>query len=219
MGWPKLEGLTGCSRLALSLVGLLVATNVALVNFHQQLFPSLWRYVMWEGGVIENLTALNFLLGGVVFLASAVSGGAPLARRGWLLAFAVACLVLLGEEVNYGAGMLVLNLNDPEFATRYNPQHGALHTLVPAWVPILAFFLIVGGVRVFHGRLRRIMRLPVPLGFLNAVLLTAVAVPFMRLGDNRYLLVDEVFEWSSSCLILCLALHSRWGWFFHRSGE
>jgi hypothetical protein len=135
------------------------------------------------------------------------------------VAFALAELVLAGEEVNYGGGMLFLNLDDPEFASRYNPQHGAIHNLVPAFFPVLTFFIIVAGLRIFHRQIRRITPLPIPLGFLNAVLLTAVAVLFMQFADDRYLFVDEVFEWSLSCLLLCLALHSRWGWFFLRSGE
>lgn len=217
--WKRLGPLTGCTPAALSIVVSLIIANIMLVNFHRQLFPRVWRYVMWEGGVVENLTALNFVLGAVVFVTAAASRRVPTAHRRWFLVFALACLVLAGEEVNYGEGMLILNLEDPEFASRYNPQHGSLHNLAPAFVPILAFFLLMGGVRIFYRRIQQITRVPVPLGFFNAVLLTAAAVPFMRLGDNRYLFVDEVFEWSSSFLIFCLALHSCWGWFFLRSGE
>jgi hypothetical protein len=212
--WRGLWSLTGCDFAALSIVLGLSVVNVMLVNFHRQLFPSGWRSVMWEGGILENLTALNFLAGAVVFLMAAASRPARSAERRWLLAFALASLGLVGEETNYGQGMLWLNLNDPNFESRYNPQFGTLHNLVPAFVPILAFFVLVGGARILHRRIVEATSLPVPAGFLNAVLLTSLALPFMRLDEDRHLFVDEVFEWSGSCLLLCLALHSRWGWFF-----
>lgn len=213
-GWRRLCLLTGCDPPVLGMVAALIAANAMLVNFHRELFPSAWRLVMWEGGVIENLTALNFLLAAVGFCLGAASSPPRSARRRWWLGLSLGALLLAGEETNYGQGMLFLNLADPAFASRYNPQHGTLHNLAPAFVPMLAFFVLLGGARIFYRHLLERIALPVPVGFLNAVLLTALALPLMRLDNDRYLFVDEVYEWSSSCLLLGLALHSRWRWFF-----
>jgi hypothetical protein len=42
-------------------------------------------------------------------------------RRRWLIAYAVADVVLAGEEISWGRGQLLLDLDDPSFATKYNP--------------------------------------------------------------------------------------------------
>jgi hypothetical protein len=34
--------------------------------------------------------------------------------------------------------------------------------------------------------------------------------------DDRFLSVDEVYEWSSSLLLLCLGVSFRFGWLFRR---
>ena len=54
--------------------------------------------------------------------------------------------------------------------------------------------------------------------FLEAILLTAVGLVFMAVSffDDRFLSVDEVYEWSSSLLLLVLALSFRFGWVFRR---
>jgi hypothetical protein len=169
---------------------------------------------MWEGGVIENLTVLNFFAASIVYLwASAISPSRS-ARRRWLILFALACFILVGEETNYGRGTIFLNLNDPDFMKRYNPQHDNLHNLAgPGFVSILGFFVLVAGLRFFGG-FSRWLRLPIPQGFYNAVLLTGLGLSLMRFGDDRYLSIDEVYEWSSSFLLFCLALYFRNGWFF-----
>lgn len=200
-----------------AVVVVLAAVNVVLVNFHRALFGTIWQYVMWEGGVIEALTPLNFLFGALVFVLAAGQRRQPASARAWLAAFAVADVVLAGEEVSWGRGQILLDLNDPNFVTRYNPQN-ALHSFLPGFVPILGFFVIVAALRVVPG-LRTGLRLPIPVGFLDAVLATAPAVLLMRLDEGRYLFVDEVYEWSGSVLLLCLALHARWDWFFEAAGD
>jgi hypothetical protein len=58
--------------------------------------------------------------------------------------------------------------------------------------------------------------------FLEAILVTALGLVFMAFSfrDERFLSFDEVYEWSSSLLLLCLALYYRFGWVFHpRPGE
>lgn len=207
---------------ALLTAGLAVA-NVVLVNWSRPLFGRWWRYVMWEGGVIEDLTVVHFLAAAAVFAACALSRGRPRAERAWFAAFAAAGLLGLGEETNYGRGTLFLNLGAPNFQATYNPQGGNLHGLTEAFIPVLAFFVAAGVLRLGSRPLIRRLRLPIPRGFLNAVLLTAVGVLFMRFDDDRYLSVDEVYEWSTSLLLLALAAHARWGWFFrdqvpHRDG-
>lgn len=111
----RLVGATGCTGPALLIAGALTLVDVLLVNFHQRLFGAAWRYVMWEGGVVETLTAFNFLLAAGAF-ASAAAGKPPgSAGRRWLVLSVLASLVLTGEEVNYGQGMLVLNLRPPRW--------------------------------------------------------------------------------------------------------
>jgi len=197
----------------------LAATNLVLANWAQPIFGRYWRHVMWEGGLVEDLTALQFLAGAALFFLCAVSSRHPRARRGWFIACALAGLILAGEETNYGRGTLLLDLTDPDFAAIYNPQSGTLHNFVPAIVPITAFFVGVAVLRVFYRPIVGRLRLPVPRGFLNAVLLTLLAAPFMPYADDRFLSVDEVYEWSSSLLLLCIALHYRWGWFFLGAGR
>ena len=203
-----------CTPGALALVLALTVTNLLLVNWAQPIFGRYWRHVMWEGGLVEDLTALQFLAGAVVFLLCAASSRYPRAHRFWFLAYALADLILTGEETNYGRGTLLLDLADPNFAANYNPQSGTLHNILPAIVPIAAFFVLIAVLRAFYRPIVSRLRLPIPRGFQNAVLLTLLAAPFLPYADDRFLSADEVYEWSGSLLLLCLALYSRWGWFF-----
>lgn len=200
---------------ALGLVAAVTATNLVLVRWAQPIFGRYWRHVMWEGGLVEDLTALQFLAGAVVFALCAAPSRHPRSHRRWFLAYALANLVLAGEETNYGQGTILLDLADPNFAATYNPQAGNLHNVLPeAFIPIAAFFAIVAILRVFHRPVVSRLGLPMPRGFLNAVLLTLLAAPFMPYTDDRFLSVDEMYEWSGSLLLLCLACSYRWGWFF-----
>ena len=66
------------------------------------------------------------------------------------------------------------------------------------------------------------LRLPMSQDFLDAVLVTgAFVVPAINaFRDERFLSIDEVYEWSSSLLLLCLALYYRFGWVFRpRPGD
>jgi hypothetical protein len=192
----------------------LAAVNVVLVNWSQRIFGGWWQYVMWEGGVVEDLTALQFLLGAVVFAACAFQRVRPAADRAWLALYAVAELVLAGEETNYGTGTLFLDLADPNFAQTYNPQAHNLHNfLIEAYIPVLGFAIICGVLRAAYGAVVPRLRLPMRQDFLDAVLVSCVGVLFMvfSLGDERFLSIDEVYEWSCSLLLLCLALSFRFG--------
>lgn len=190
--------------------------NVVLVNWSRPIFGASWQYVMWEGGVVENLTALQFLAGAAVFASCALQRRRPRGERRWLGLYALAELVLAGEETNYGTGTLVLDLGHPDFTRVYNPQSGNLHNLlIEASIPVIVFMTAVVVLRLFYTRLVTRVRLPLPAGFLDASLLTAAGIVAMRFDDGRYLLVDEVYEWSGALLLLALALHCRFGWFFH----
>jgi hypothetical protein len=112
------------------------------------------------------------------------------------------------------AGTLFLDLADPNFAQHYNPQAQNLHNyLIEAYIPVLALGVVCAMLRVKYATLVPRLRLPMRKAFLDAVLLTAVGLPFMAFsfGDDRFLSVDEVYEWSSSLLLLCLALSFRFG--------
>lgn len=204
-----------CSPGALALVLAVALTNLVLVRWAQPIFGRYWRHVMWEGGLVEDLTALQFLAGAVVFILCATSSRYRRAHRRWFALYALAMLVLVGEETNYGRGTILLDLADPSFAASYNPQRGNLHNFLPeAYIPVAALFVIVAVLRVFHRPIVSRLHLPIPRGFLNATLLTLLAAPFMPYTDDRFLSVDEVYEWSGSLLLLGLAAACRWGWFF-----
>jgi hypothetical protein len=205
---------TQCTPATLALVAGVIVVNVVLVNWSQSIFGAYWKHVMWEGGLVEDLTAVQFLLGGVVFALCAASRRHSIAHRRWFALYALAELVLAGEETNYGRGTLFLDLADPGFAAHYNPQSGTLHNVAPAIVPIIGFFVVIAALRIGYRPVVARLRLPLARGFLNAVLLTLIAAPFMPRGDDRYLSVDEVFEWSGSLFLLCLALHFYRGWCF-----
>lgn len=208
--WRRIGAITACAPAGLAVAILCAVTNAALVNWYQP--TRAWKYVMWEGGVLEWLTALSFLAAGGVHLGLALTSERSRDQRAWFAVFAVGSLVLAGEELNWGRGMLVLNLDDPWFNARYNIQGGNLHNAVDAVVPILVFVGLAGGLRITaHWSLRIV---PVPVGFLNAVVIAAASIPFMNLQGDRFLFLDEVLEWSGSALIFCLALHYRYGWFF-----
>jgi hypothetical protein len=196
------------SRAAL-LLGLgLAGVNAVLVNWSQRIFGGWWQYVMWEGGVVEDLTALQFLLGAVVFAACALQRARPAAHRAWLGLYALAELVLLGEETNYGTIELF------NFTDNYNPQAHNLHNfLIEAYIPVLGFAIICGVLRAAYGAIVPRLRLPMRQDFLDAVLVSCLGVLFMvvALGDERFLSIDEVYEWSCSLLLLCLALSFRFG--------
>jgi hypothetical protein len=218
MGTPSLARVARsleCTPPALGLVLAATVTNLVLVRWAQPIFGRYWRHVMWEGGLVEDLTALQFLAGAVVFILCAASSRHPRASRRWFAVYALAMLVLTGEETNYGRGTLLLDLADPNFATTYNPQSGNLHNVLPeAYIPVAGFFAVIAGLRVFHRPIVGRLALPMPRGFLNAVLLTLLAAPFMPYTDARFLSVDEMYEWSGSLLLLGLACSYRWGWFF-----
>jgi hypothetical protein len=197
----------------------LAAVNAVLVNWSQPIFGSWWQYVMWEGGVVEDLTALQFLLGGVVFALCAMQRDRSTADRIWLALYAVAAIVLLGEETNYGRGTLFLDLADPDFARNYNPQAQNLHNyLIEAYIPVLALGIVCAVLRVKYETIVPRLRLPMRKDFLDAVLLTSLGLVFMVFAfrDDRFLSVDEVYEWSSSLLLVCLGLSFRCGWLFRR---
>jgi hypothetical protein len=202
------------SGLLLALVATVV--NVVLVNWSRPIFGAYWQHVMWEGGVVEDLTALQFIAGAAVFAGCALQRWRPRVERRWLALYALAELVLAGEETNYGRGMLILDLDDPDFARNYNMQSGNLHNLlIEASIPVIVFMLAVVVLRLYHTRIVGRLALVLPTGFLDASLVTAAGIVFMRFDDGRYLSVDEVYEWSGALLLLALALHCRFGWFFH----
>ena len=202
-------------RLALALA----AVNVVLVNWAQPIFGRWWQHVMWEGGVIEDLTAVQFFFGAVVFALCAAQRCRGRSERAWLAMYAVVELVLVGEETNYGTGTLFLDLGAPDFATTYNPQRNNLHNLlIEAYIPVLGLVVICFVLRRYHGQIVERLRLPMSRDFLDAVLVTAIGLVFMAPAffDERFLSIDEVYEWSSSLLLLCMALHFRFGWVFRR---
>lgn len=208
--WRRIGAITACAPAGLAVAILCAVTNAALVNWYQP--TRAWKYVMWEGGVLEWLTALSFLAAGGVYLGLSLSSERTRGRRSFFAVLAIGSLVLAGEELNWGRGMLVLNLDDPWFDARYNIQGGNLHNAVDAAVPILVFVGLAGGLRITaHWSLRLV---PIPAGFLNAVVIAAASIPFMNLQGDRFLFLDEVLEWSGATLIFCLALHYRYGWFF-----
>jgi len=205
------------SRGALGLALALAAVDVVLVNWSEPLFGRWWKHVMWEGGVVEDLTALQFLAGGLVFALCALQRTRPRAHRVWLALYALAEFVLLGEETNYGTIRLF------DFERDYNPQAHNLHNyLIEAYIPVLGLVIICAVLRAAYGAIVPRLRLPMSKDFLDAILVTALGVLFMvfSFGDDRFLSIDEVYEWSSSLLLLCLALSFRFGWIFRpRPGE
>ena len=211
------------SRRALVLGLVLAAIDVVLVNWAQPIFGGAWKYVMWEGGVVEDLTALQFLLTGGVFALCALQRARPGVHRAWFALYALAGLVLAGEETNYGTGTLFLDLAAPDFAQTYNPQAHNLHNfLIEAYSPVLGFVIICSVLRVTYSIVVPRLRLPMSRDFLDAVAVTSLGVLFMvfSFGDERFLSIDEVYEWSSSALLLGLALYFRLGWVFRpREGE
>lgn len=201
---------TGCTPAGLGLAVGLATASAILVNRYQP--TPAWKHVMWEGGVLEWLTAASFIAAGALYLRLALASREERPGRAWLALFGVGFLILAGEELNWGRGMLILNLDDPEFAARYNLQGGNLHNVFHAPVPVLAFLGLAGGLRMAAPWSLRLV--PLPVGFLNAVIVAAMSIPLMDLGGDRFLLLDEVLEWSNATLIFALALHYRYGWFF-----
>lgn len=209
--------MTATSRRALVLALVLAAIDVVLVNWAVPIFGGYWKYVMWEGGFVEDLTALQFILTGVVFALCALVRRQPGIHRVWFALYSLAGFVLAGEETNYGTGTLFLDLARPDFAQTYNPQAHNLHNyLIEAYIPVLGFGIICLVLRVGWNLIVPRLRLPMSRDFLDAVLVTALALPFMAFSffDERFLSMDEVYEWSSSLLLLSMALYFRFGWVF-----
>jgi drug/metabolite transporter (DMT)-like permease len=172
---------------------------------------------MWEGGVVEDLTALQFLATGIVFAACAVDRSRSRPHRAWFALYALGGFVLLGEETNYGTIKLF------NFTDNYNPQAHNLHNyLIEAYIPVLGLGVICAVVRAYYEPIVRRLRLPMSKDFLDAVLVSALGLLLMlsSFRDERFLSVDEVYEWSSSLLLVCLALYFRFGWIFRpRPGD
>ena len=210
-------------RPALALALVLGVIDVVLINWSQPIFGRWWKHVMWEGGVVEDLTALQFIVGAIVFATCVFQRSHPLAHRAWFAVYALAMLVLAGEETNYGTGTLFLDLADPNFARTYNPQAHNLHNyLIEAYIPVLGLGIICAVLRALYPFIVPRLRLPMSKDFLEAVLVTALGLIFMAFSfrDDRFLSMDEVYEWSSSLLLLCLALYFRFGWVFRpREGD
>jgi hypothetical protein len=205
-------------RPALVLAVVLGIVNTILENWSQPLFGRFWKHVMWEGGLIEDLTAVFFIIGAIVYVLCALQKRHRVAHRRWFGLYAFAMLMLAGEETNYGRGTLFLDLADPDFASHYNPQSGNIHNAVlpHALVPITIFFAICLVLRLFYAQIVPRLRLPMSQDFLEAVLLSGAFVVLMPFAmfDDRIQSLDEVYEWSSSLLLLCLALYYRFGWVF-----
>lgn len=210
--FASVGALTGCTPAGLAIAVGLAVTSAFLVNAYRP--TRAWKHLMWEGGLLEWLTALSFALAGGLFLRLAMTRVEGKGKGARYAVLGVGCLILAGEELNWGQGMLVLDLDDPAFETRYNPQGGTLHSSVHPLVPVLGLIAGAGGLRLAAPWSLRFV--PLPLGFLNAVLVTALSIPFMNLDGDHFLFLDEVVEWSTSILLLCLALHDQRGWFFLR---
>jgi hypothetical protein len=213
------------TRPALVLAVVLGTINMILENWSQPLFGRFWKHVMWEGGLVEDLTALFFIVGAVVFALCVFQRHHPVVHRWWFAAYTFAMLVLAGEETNYGdKGALFLDLADPDFAKHYNPQSGNIHNVVfpHALFPITIFFVICLVLRLGYTRIVPRLRLPMSKDFLDAVLVSGAFVVLMPFAifDDRIQSLDEVYEWSSSLLLLCLGLYYRFGWVFRpRPGD
>jgi hypothetical protein len=154
-----------------------------------------------------------------VFAACALQRARPRVERAWLGVYAVVELVLVGEETNYGTGTLFLDLTDPNFAANYNPQRNNLHNLlIEAYIPVLGLVIICAVLRRYRAQTIERFGLPMSVDFLDAIVFTAVGLVFMAPAffDERFLSIDEVYEWSSSLLLLVMALHFRFGWVFRR---
>src|SRR2546421_5256081 len=205
-------------RPALVLAAVLGAIDVILINWSQPIFGRWWKHVMWESGVIEDLSAIFFLVGAAVFVLCALHRRHPVVHRAWFAVYALAMLVLAGEETNYGKNSLFLDLADPNFAINYNRQGGNIHNSIfkHAIVPITIFFVICVVLRLAYRWIVPRLRLPMSKDFLDAVLITGAIGVFATKSfyDDRFLSVDEAYEWSSSLLLLCLALYFRFGWVF-----
>lgn len=202
------------SRPALALATVLGTIDTILVLWAQPLFGGAWKYVMWEGGVLEALTVVQFIVGAAVFALWAGRRTFPRAHRRWFVVYALAMLLLAGEETNYGTGTLFLDLTDPDFASTYNPQANNLHNVfVLGFLPILVFGIVCLILRVRFDAITTRLQLPMRKGFLDTVLVTGLfVVPMLpAFFDERFLSVDEVYEWSSSLLLVCLALSFRYG--------
>src|SRR5262249_50255869 len=103
-------------------------------------------------------------------------------------------------------------------------QGGNIHNVIfpHALFPITLFFVICVVLRLFYRWLVPLLRLPMSKDFLDAVLVSGVFVIFTArsLLDDRLYSLDEVYEWSSSFLLFCLALYYRFGWVFRpRPGD
>jgi len=209
-------------RPALVLAVVLGAIDVVLVNWSQPIFGRYWKHVMWESGVIEDLTAVFFIVGAVVYAACVFQRRHPIAHRRWFALYAFAMLMLAGEETNYGKNGLFLDLTDPNFAASYNVQGGNIHNAIfpTASVPIAIFFVICLVLRVGYRWIVPRLRLPMSQDFLDCVLVSGVFGLAMipTLWDDRSMSIDEAYEWSSSLLLLCLALYYRFGWVFRSRG-
>ena len=114
-------------RPALVLAVALGALNAALINWSQPMFGRWWKHVMWESGIVEDLTAVFFLAGAGVYVLCVLQRSHPPAHRAWFVVYAFAMLMLAGEETNYGKNPLFLDLANPNFAATYNPQGGNIH--------------------------------------------------------------------------------------------
>ncbi len=211
-------------RPAVALAVVLGAIDAILINWSQPLFGRWWKHVMWESGIIEDLTAVFFIIGAVVFAACVVRRDTLAVHRVWFAVYAFAMLVLAGEETNYGKNSLFLDLADPNFAVHYNKQGGNIHNSIfkDAIVPITIFIVVCIVLRLTYRWIVPLLRLPMSQDFLECVMVTAGFVVFTinAFRDDRFLSVDEAYEWSSSLLLLCLALYYRFGWIFRpRPGD
>jgi len=121
-----------------AVVVVLALVDLVFLNYHRELFGVAWQYVMWEGGILEGLTPVNFLLGAAVFVLAAREARDDAVRCRWLIVYAVTDIVLAGEEISWGTGQILLNLDDPSFETKYNPQM-TLHHFLPGIGPIVIF--------------------------------------------------------------------------------
>src|SRR3989442_1760639 len=83
----------------------------------------------------------------------------------WLVFYAVVDVILAGEEISWGTGQILLDLNDPNFASKYN-RPTTLHHFLPGVGPIIIFFVIVAVFRVAYPAIRARWKTPMAIGFL-----------------------------------------------------
>ena len=192
---------------------ILVCLHVLFFGYITIAHPNAYVMLTWEDGWVEYLTAISFLLAGVMLLVSALAERRLFPRCAYILG-GLALALFAGEEISWG--QRIIGFETPRFLMDLNLHRETNIHNIPNFAVIfqnqkeLIFMLGIVGCAAFFCRKDRIFGIPSPQILLTLALLTMMSYAYKGGGDFSNFL-KLILSWNRGLLLILLmfALFSR----------